>query len=282
MVRRRHRRSAGSGSPKGWCGSGTRRIDQQACARRSERATRRGPRDASEPCRSDVVAADRHGAMRSGSVGDAQASPRPPASRAGRPGGTHGCSRTGRGVASATRGCVAAMRASRCGSCHPADRRVRGVANGRSAGVAVTRASRAGSMPSRPTGTVRCAGGSVGDAKASPRPPASRAGRLGAMLDLPHRSRHSERDTRQRGRDASEPVRLMPPGRSARAMRSERATRSGRRDASEPCRSDAAVTDRHCAMRSGSVGDAKASPRPPASRAGRLGATHGSAAPVEA
>ena len=146
MVRRRHRRSAGSGSPKGWCGSGTRRIDQQACARRSERATRRGPRDASEPCRSDVVAADRHGAMRSGSVGDAQASPRPPASRAGRPGGTHGCSRTGRGVASATRGCVAAMRASRCGSCHPADRRVRGVANGRSAGVAVTRASRAGAM----------------------------------------------------------------------------------------------------------------------------------------
>ncbi|MCM3680946.1 hypothetical protein, partial [Sphingomonas paucimobilis] len=42
-------------------------------ARRSELATRRGRRDASEQCRRAVRWGDRHGAMRSGSVGDATA-----------------------------------------------------------------------------------------------------------------------------------------------------------------------------------------------------------------
>ncbi|MBB3588892.1 hypothetical protein [Sphingomonas sp. BK481] len=116
--------------------------------------------------------------------------------------------------------------------------------------------------------------GSVGDATASPRPPASRAARLGATCLGPHRSRRSERDARLRGRDASEPVRCVPRGPDRRrARRSERATRRARRDASEQCRCGIRWVDRHGAMRSGSVGDATASPRPPASRAAKLGAT---------
>ena len=125
--------------------------------------------------------------------------------------------------------------------------------------------------------------GSVGDETASPRPPASRAARLGATCLGPHRSRRSERDARLRGRDASETVRRVPRGPDCRrARRSERATRRGRRDASEQCRRDVRWGDRHGAMRSGCVGDATASPRPLASRAERLGATLPWTAPVEA
>ena len=111
--------------------------------------------------------------------------------------------------------------------------------------------------------------GCVGDATASSRPLASRAGGWARPCHGPHRSRRSERDARRRGRDASEPVRCVPRGLDRRcARRSELATRRGRRDASEQCRRGVRWGDRHGAMRSGCVGDATASPRPLASRAG--------------
>ena len=87
-----------------------------------------------------------------------------------------------------------------------------------------------------------------------------------ALVGL-RRSMRSERDTRRRGRDASETGAVDKRVRSARARRSEPAIRRDRREASEPCRSAPARWHRHGAMRSGSAGDATASPRPPASRA---------------
>ena len=87
-----------------------------------------------------------------------------------------------------------------------------------------------------------------------------------ALVGL-RRSMRSERDTRRRGRDASETGAVDKRVRSARARRSEPAIRRDRREASEPCRSAHTRSHRHGAMRSGSAGDATASPRPPASRA---------------
>ena len=87
-----------------------------------------------------------------------------------------------------------------------------------------------------------------------------------ALVGL-RRSMRSERDTRRRGRDASETGAVDKRVRSARARRSEPAIRRDRREASDPCRSAHTRSHRHGAMRSGSAGDATASPRPPASRA---------------
>jgi len=143
------------------------------------------------------------------------------------------------------------------------------------------RASRAGAVPfgGHRHGAMRS--GSVDDAEASSRPPASRAG--GARdVDRRHRPRRSERDARRRGRDASEAVPTLPPGiPPVRARRSELATRRGRRDASEPSRRGALWGHRHGAMRSGSVDDAEASSRP-ASEPYRGRARRRSSAPAEA
>ncbi|MGW8137740.1 hypothetical protein ACWGNZ_19265 (plasmid) [Sphingomonas zeae] len=162
-------------------------------------------------------------------------------------------------------------------------RGARGVANWRPDGVAVTRASSAGAPSAWKIGTARCA--AAASAMLRHRHARQRAGPGGwaEPIPEPHRPRRSERDARRRGRDASEPVRFYRAGSVCRrARRSELATRRGRRDASEQCRRAVRWGDRHGAMRSGSVGDATASPRPPASRAGRLGGTHPLAAPAEA
>ena len=170
-----------------------------------------------------------------------------------------------------TRDGAAAMQASRCGSATTGRiAGARGVANWRPDGVAVTRASSAGAASAGAIGTAR--GAAVALAMRRHRHARQRAvpeDRVEAR-PKPHRPRRSERDARRRGRDASEPVRVCREGSDCRrAMRSELATRRGRRDASEQCRHAVRWGDRHGAMRSGSVGDAAASPRPPASRAGR-------------
>ena len=145
----------------------------------------------------------------------------------------------------------------------------RGVANGRPEGVAVTRASSAAAASAGAIGTARCA--AAASAMQRHRHARQRAVPRGWARPChgPHRSRRSERGARRRGRDASEPVRWVPRGIDhQRARRSELATRRGRRDASEQCRRGVRWGDRHGAMRSGCVGDATASSRPPASRAG--------------
>jgi hypothetical protein len=113
---------------------------------RSEPAIRRDRREASEPCRSAPARWHRHGAMRSGSAGDATASPRPPASRADAasdmPGETRRSMRSERDTRRRGRD------ASETGA---VDKLVqsarRGVANRRSEGIVVKRASRADQHP---------------------------------------------------------------------------------------------------------------------------------------
>ena len=131
-------------------------------------------------------------------------------------------------------------------------------------------ASGAGAVPCGAIGTARCA--AVALTMRRHRHARQRAvPGVGWNLDQRHRPRRSERDARRRGRDASEAVPVLPTDiRPARARRSELATQRGRRDASEPCRIGALRGHRHGAMRSGSVDDAEASSRPPASRAGGM------------
>jgi len=163
-----------------------------------------------------------------------------------------------------TRVGAAAMRASRCGSAvRSRIAGARGVANWRPDGVAVTRASSAGAASAGAIGTARCA--AVALAMRRHRHARQRAVPEGwaGPIPEPHRPRRSERDARRRGRDASEPVRVCCEGSDRRrARRSELATRRGRRDASEQCRCGVRWGNRHGAMRSGSVGDATASPTP--------------------
>ena len=178
---RRSMRSERDTRRRGRDASETGAVDKRvrsARARRSEPAIRRDRREASEPCRSAPARWHRHGAMRSGSAGDATASPRPPASRADAASDMPGETRR-------------SMRSER-------DMRRRGRDASETAWP-INGCDRHGAMRS----------GCVGDATASPRPPASRAGGWARSCHGRHRSRRSERDARRRGRDASEPVRTL-------------------------------------------------------------------------
>ncbi|CAH0499133.1 hypothetical protein NVSP9465_04231 [Novosphingobium sp. CECT 9465] len=178
---RRSMRSERDTRRRGRDASETGAVDKRvrsARARRSEPAIRRDRREASEPCRSAPARWHRHGAMRSGSAGDATASPRPPASRADAASDMPGETRR-------------SMRSER-------DMRRRGRDASETAWP-INGCDRHGAMRS----------GSAGDATASPRPPASRADAASVTPVEPRRSMRSERDTRRRGRDASETARSI-------------------------------------------------------------------------